>query len=63
MRSASLGLIVLGIIVGILGLVNHFVLNPRLNPVPHTSTVVGVVALVLVVIGGAMMFMGGRSAS
>ncbi len=63
MRSASYGLIVLGIIVGILGLVNHFVLNPRLNPVAHTSTVVGVVALILVAIGGAMMFLGGGGKS
>lgn len=60
MKSASLGLVVLGIIVGILGLVNHYMIHQ--NPVAHTSTIVGVVALVLVVIGGAMMFMG-RSAS
>ena len=63
MRSASMGLVVLGIIVGILGLVNHYLLNPPMNPVAHTSLVTGVVGLVLVVLGGAMMFMGGRSAS
>ncbi len=63
MKMASLALVVLGIIVGIFGLVNHFVLNPPLNPVQHTSTIIGVVALVLVVLGGAMMFVGGRSAS
>jgi hypothetical protein len=63
MRSASYGLLGLGIIAGIAGLVNHFVLNPRFNPVEHTSTVIGVVALVLVAIGGAMMLMGRRSAS
>jgi hypothetical protein len=63
MRSASYGLIGLGIIVGIFGLVNHFVLNPRINPVEHTSTIVGVVALVLVAVGGAMMLMGRGSNS
>jgi predicted tellurium resistance membrane protein TerC len=54
-------LIALAVIVGIVGLLNHFVIHQ--NPVAHTSTVIGVVAIVLLVIGGAMMLMGGKSAS
>jgi predicted tellurium resistance membrane protein TerC len=61
MRSASYGLVGLAIIVGILGLVNHYFIHA--NPVDHTSTVIGGVAVVLLVIGGAMMLMGRSSAS
>lgn len=53
-------LIVLAVIVGIIGLLNHFVIHQ--NPVAHTSTVIGVVAIVLLVVGGAMMMMGRGSA-
>jgi predicted tellurium resistance membrane protein TerC len=58
---ASYGLIVLGIVIGVLGLLNHYVLH--MNPVDHTSTIVGVVAAVLVVIGAVMTFMGRGSAA
>jgi len=61
MRSASYGLIGLAIIAGILSLVNHFVVHA--NPVDHTSTVIGGVGVVLLVIGGAMMLMGRGAAS
>ena len=54
-------LIALAVIVGIVGLLNHFVIHQ--NPVAHTSTVIGVVAIVLLVIGGALMMMGRGSAS
>ena len=60
MKSSYL-LIALAIIVGIVGLLNHFVIHQ--NPVMHTSTVIGVVAIVLLIIGGALMMMGRGSAA
>lgn len=61
MRGGSYGLIALGVILVIVGLVNHFVL--RLNPVLHTSTIVIGVGGVLALIGLVMYFMGGRAAA
>jgi predicted tellurium resistance membrane protein TerC len=61
MRGAGYGVLVLGIIVAVLGLVNHYVL--KANPVAHTSTIVIGVGVVLAVIGVAMSFMGGRDAA
>lgn len=61
MRGASYGLLVIGAIIAIVGLLNHFVL--KLNPVAHTSTILLGVGAVLFVIGLVMTFMGGRSAS
>lgn len=58
--KVSYVLIALAILVGIVGLVNHFAIHQ--NPVAHTSTVIGVVAIVLLVAGGAMMMMGRNSA-
>ena len=60
MRGAGYGLLVIGIILAILGLVNHYVI--RANPVLHTSTIVIGVGVVLAVIGLVMSFMGGRKA-
>jgi hypothetical protein len=60
MRGASLGVIVLGVILLVLGLVNHYALHQ--NPVAHTSTIVLAVGAVLAVIGFIMMAMGGQSA-
>ena len=60
MRGAGMGLLVLGIIVVVLGLVNHYVL--KLNPMAHTSTVILGVGVVLAVIGLAMAFFMGRKA-
>jgi len=60
-KNASYGLMGLGVVVAMLGLINHFVIHA--NPVDHTSTIVGVVAAVIFVIGAAMLFMGGRSAA
>ncbi len=59
MRSLSYVLIVLGIIVAIVGLANHFVI--KANPFPHTSTVAVAVGVVLFVIGVIAMMMGGNS--
>ena len=59
--KASYLLIALAVIVGIVSLLNHFVIHQ--NPVAHTSTVIGAIAIVLLVAGGAMMMMGGRSAA
>jgi hypothetical protein len=61
MRGASYGLLVIGAIVAIVGLVNHYVL--KLNPVAHTSTILIGVGAVLFIIGLAMTFLGGKSAS
>ncbi len=60
MRGAGIGLLVLGIIVVVLGLANHYVL--KLNPMAHTSTVILGVGVVLAVIGLAMAFLMGRKA-
>lgn len=61
MRGSGYGLLVVGIIIAVLGLVNHYVI--RYNMFPHTSTIVIGVGVVLAVIGLAMSFMGGRSAA
>jgi predicted tellurium resistance membrane protein TerC len=60
MRGPGYGLLVIGIIVAVLGLVNHYVL--KANPVAHTSTIIIAVGVVLAVIGLVMSFMGGRKA-
>lgn len=59
--KASYLLIGLAIVVGIVGLLNHFAIH--MNPVAHTSTILAVIAVVLLVAGGAMMMMGRSSAS
>jgi hypothetical protein len=56
-----MGLLVIGVIVLLVGLVNHFVL--KANPVAHTSTIVLAVGGVLAVIGVIMMMMGGKQAA
>lgn len=61
MRGAGYGLLVLGIIVVVLGLANHYAL--KMNPFAHTSTIILGVGVVLALIGAAMSFMGGRNAA
>jgi len=61
MRGLSYVLIVLGVIVGILGLLNHYVIKQ--NPMPHTSTILIAVGAVLFVIGVLTYFMGGSKAA
>ena len=58
MRGLSYVLLVVGVIIAVLGLLNHFVI--KANPVAHTSTITVAVGAVLAVIGVVMM-MGGRS--
>jgi hypothetical protein len=61
MRGGSYALIGLGVVVLLLGLINHFAIHA--NPVAHTSTIVLAVGVILAVAGGAMVAMGGRSSS
>ena len=55
----KMGLLILGIVIGLVGLVNHFAIHA--NPFPHTSTIIGAVGAVLAVVGILMMAMGGKS--
>jgi hypothetical protein len=61
MRGGGYGLLVLGVIIAIVGLVNHYVL--KLNPIAHTSTILIGVGAVLAIVGLIMSFMAGRSSS
>lgn len=61
MRGGGYGLLVLGVIIAVLGLVNHYVL--KLNPIAHTSTILIGVGAVLAVVGLIMSFMAGRSSA
>ena len=61
MRGGSYGLVALGVILLILGLVNHYLL--KLNPVAHTSTIVVAVGGILALVGLILYFMGGRASS
>jgi hypothetical protein len=58
MRGLSYVLLALGVIIAVLGLLNHFVI--KANPVAHTSTITVAIGAVLAVIGVVLM-MGGRS--
>lgn len=59
MRAVNYILIGLGVVVLILGLLNHFVI--KANPVAHTSTITAAVGAVLVILGVVGMMLGGRS--
>ena len=61
MRGAGIGVLVLGIIIAVVGLANHYVVHA--NPIAHTSTIVGVVGAVVAVVGLVMLLMGGRSST
>jgi hypothetical protein len=61
MRGGGYGLLAIGVIIAIVGLINHFVL--KMNPVAHTSTILIAVGVILAVLGLVMSFMGGRSAA
>jgi hypothetical protein len=58
MRNILIGL---GVLIIIVGALNHFVMKS--NPVGHTSTILGVVGVVVALIGVGMMFMGGKKAA
>jgi hypothetical protein len=61
MRGGGFGLVVVAVLIGIFAVVNHYVLKQ--NPVAHFSTIVVVVGVVIGIVGLAMAFMGGRSAT
>ena len=61
MRGGGYGLLAIGIILAIVGLINHFVL--KMNPVAHTSTILIAVGVILAVLGLVISFMGSRSAA
>ncbi|MGO8947753.1 MAG: hypothetical protein ACLQUY_08835 [Ktedonobacterales bacterium] len=61
MRGVSYVLIVLGVVVAIVGLANHFVIHA--NPFAHTSTILVAVGAVVAVIGVVAMMMGGSSSA
>jgi len=58
MKFALIGL---GVIIAVLGLLNHYAIHS--NPVGHTSTTLIAVGAVIAVVGLAMTVMGGKSAS
>jgi hypothetical protein len=55
------GLIALGVIVAVVGLVNHYAVHA--NPIAHTSIILIGVGGVIAVIGVAMAMLGGSAAS
>ena len=57
----KMGLIALGVIIAVVGLLNHFAI--KANPVAHTSSILIGVGAVVAVVGLAMTVMGGKSAS
>ncbi|HEY7835598.1 MAG TPA: hypothetical protein VIG30_18625 [Ktedonobacterales bacterium] len=61
MRGAGIGLVVIGIIIGLVAVANHFALH-FLNG-NHYDTYIGIVGAVVAVIGIIMLAMGGRSSS
>lgn len=61
MKGAGYGLAVVGVIVILIGVLNHWVL--RMNPVGHTSTILGVVGAVVAVVGIILTFMGGNKSA
>jgi protein-S-isoprenylcysteine O-methyltransferase Ste14 len=63
MRNAGYGVAVLGVILVILGVINHYVLKPPMNFVPHTSTILGAVGAVVAIVGLVLTFMAGRSSA
>lgn len=61
MRGASIGLLVVGILVVVVGLINHYVMHA--NPISHTSTILLGVGVVIAAVGVIMMAMGGSKAA
>lgn len=60
MKTGSYALIGLGIVIILLAAVNHWVI--KANPIVHTTTIIGIVGLIVAVIGAGMMVMGGKNA-
>jgi len=61
MKALGPALAVIGIVVIIVGALNHYAVHA--NPVAHTSTILGVVGAVVLIAGGALMLMGRRAAA
>ena len=61
MRGAGYGLAVLGVILVLGGVLNHWVLKS--NPIAHTSTILAGAGAVVAVVGLALTFMGGRGSN
>ena len=61
MRGAGIGLLIIGIIVGLAAVVNHFALH-ILNGA-HYDTYIGIVGAVIAIIGIIMLAMGGRGSA
>lgn len=59
MKGAGIPLIGLGVVVVLIGLINHFVI--KANPVAHTSIILGVIGVVLAGIGAVAMGGGGKA--
>jgi hypothetical protein len=56
MKSSSAALLGIGVLVIVIGLINHFVI--KANPVAHTSIILGVIGVVLAGAGVAMSMTG-----
>ena len=59
MRGAGYGLAVVGVILVLGAVLNHWVI--KTNPIAHTSTILAGVGAVVAVIGIILTFVGGRS--
>jgi protein-S-isoprenylcysteine O-methyltransferase Ste14 len=59
MRGAGYGLAVLGVILVLVGVLNHFVL--KANPIAHTSSIVAGVGALFAIVGLGLTFMGGNA--
>ncbi len=59
MRGTGFALLAIGVVLLLVGLVNHFAVHA--NPIAHTSTIVLGLGVVLAVIGVVMSFVMGRA--
>ena len=64
MRAVSYVLIVLGIIVLVVGLINHSLyFLGNLDAIPHINTYIAGAGVIIAIIGGALLFLGGGNSS
>ena len=59
MKNAGYGVAIVGVVLVLVSLLNHFVL--KMNPTPHTSTWIAGAGAVVAVIGLILIFMGNRA--
>jgi len=62
MRSVGIVLAIVGVIVLVVGLINHFAVH-FLGSISHASLIIGAIGGVLLVIGVVMSMMGGTKAA